>query len=298
MYSPSSLMDRLHRTLLNTNFGSWGGGPPPSPFNLINNNNNNNNNNNPFSFFSSLQGLNRPTHPFFSSVVPSASNIPIGDGDEDSELAHAISMSMEAPEQVARENEKQEQLEMQEESKSLLQEENSLQEALRLSKIEEQREQERQLRYYLREEQDKAYLESLQRDQEKEAMRIQEQERLREEQEQLEMQEAVCLSKELSQESTLQRKLQYMKEEPTRSPETTQLVIRMADGSKISRNFWRTDTLHHVKDFIDTRKLVGANVPENFQLVTDFPRKAFTDLSVTLEQAGLIPNAVVSVHTL
>ncbi|KAJ3124363.1 hypothetical protein HK098_001187 [Nowakowskiella sp. JEL0407] len=67
------------------------------------------------------------------------------------------------------------------------------------------------------------------------------------------------------------------------------LQIRKPDGI-VTHTFKATDTLSVVYDFLATQ------VPGEFKLVTNFPRKVLADRSQTLKDLGLVPSAALTVQ--
>ena len=78
-------------------------------------------------------------------------------------------------------------------------------------------------------------------------------------------------------------------------PQSTTVAIRMLDGSKLSRRFLKSDNLQTVAYYVRSRLPIQVEQQPEFDLVSNFPRKLFTDLSVTLQQAGLFPQALLFV---
>ncbi|KAK9824172.1 hypothetical protein WJX72_008287 [[Myrmecia] bisecta] len=77
-------------------------------------------------------------------------------------------------------------------------------------------------------------------------------------------------------------------EPSTSSPEpTTMCLVRLPDGSRLSRRFLQAEPLQTVFDFVDARGGGGAPIG-GYRLVTQFPRRVFVGESgLTLAQAGL-----------
>lgn len=83
-------------------------------------------------------------------------------------------------------------------------------------------------------------------------------------------------------------------EPPAGSPGVTELMIRLPNGGRLQRRFQETDTLAGVAAFVDAN---AEGLPgEDYDLVTPFPRKVFSDLGLTLADAGISGRAVVMVH--
>jgi len=176
---------------------------------------------------------------------------------------------------------------------------------LRAAKAErEERERERSLV----EIQDREFQESLRRDQEREQrkneekirQRMEEELKLKEEKEreklkikeemenQLKRQREEIERIEREKKRAEKQKLihQILPPEPEKSNTTTDLVIRLTDGSRIHRRFLISDALELVFAFVATKEDT-----ENIVLVTHYPRKIYTDRTITLHDAGLYPQA-------
>jgi len=168
--------------------------------------------------------------------------------------------------------------------------------------------------------QDLAYQEALLLDQEKE--RLQQEEELREQilkdeiekaQREFELQEIDRLNKEEEErikkekedKQKLEEKQKYIPLEPENGPNVVELIIRLPDGSRISRKFTHGDTITHVKNWINIKlEEIGNNKNSNtnnnnnnFELISDFPRKTYTDPTgnTTLEEAGLLSKTLLSI---
>lgn len=72
-------------------------------------------------------------------------------------------------------------------------------------------------------------------------------------------------------------------------PNSTLLIIRLPNGNKQQRRFLRSHTLQIVMDYLET---LDPDIPSKYNLVTNFPSKTLSDLTQTLEQYSLFPNAV------
>ncbi|KAL3685924.1 hypothetical protein R1sor_003946 [Riccia sorocarpa] len=143
----------------------------------------------------------------------------------------------------------------------------------------------------LREQQDDEYLASLAADREKELKAIQEAEeaaRAAESEEILRREEELRQKAEAEE---LERQLNAKKgklpmEPPPDAEDAVTLVVRLPDGSRRGRRFYKSNKLQNLFDFID----VGGGVkPGSYRLVRQFPRVAFTDgeHSSSLESLGL-----------
>lgn len=69
------------------------------------------------------------------------------------------------------------------------------------------------------------------------------------------------------------------------------LQFRLTNGSTITGNFQPTDTLEAVRTYVTDHRTDGS---APFNLMTTFPRKTYTDgdLGTSLQEAGLVPSAV------
>lgn len=117
-------------------------------------------------------------------------------------------------------------------------------------------------------------------------------------------------------------------EPPTGTEGATELVVRMPDGGRTRRRFPPDATLQAIKDWVDVelakshqteldklsivndddndndneegeavavvRTQAGSYLVGGYDLVTDFPRRAFTDMRVSASQAGLCPRALLN----
>lgn len=114
----------------------------------------------------------------------------------------------------------------------------------------------------LREQQDEAYMATLRADQEKERLKREEQEqeeRLRNEQVEKEMQ--LVNRKKKAEES--------LSPEPTNVEDTTKVILKLPDGSRIERKFHKKLSLCELHDFVLSRN----DMPDSFEVVSNFPTK-------------------------
>ena len=80
--------------------------------------------------------------------------------------------------------------------------------------------------------------------------------------------------------------------EPSSSePFITTLNIRLPSGQRKVRRFFQQDTIESVQNYIETCPLDPIPFESDVILVNTYPRQLFTDLSLTLKQANLVPNA-------
>ena len=151
--------------------------------------------------------------------------------------------------------------------------------------------------------QDSAYQESLEKDNERK--RKQEEERRREregaerkereEKEKQEREKQEKISKEKEEEERkkklekkkklLEQKKSQMPEEPSEKEECCHVLIKLSSGERIKRRFLFTDSLQLVFDFVDFH--IDASIdPEDYQLVTQFPRLVYTRSAESLSKVG------------
>ena len=71
---------------------------------------------------------------------------------------------------------------------------------------------------------------------------------------------------------------------PDASLPTTSIQIRLADGGRLVAKFNLTQTIMDIRQFL---KASRADLPKNFRLLTSFPTKDLTDVSQTIEEAGI-----------
>lgn len=71
---------------------------------------------------------------------------------------------------------------------------------------------------------------------------------------------------------------------------TTNLQIRLADGSRLSARFNQSHTINNVREYITNAR--PQYVSQNFVLMTTFPPKELTDGSQSLKDAGLLNAAI------
>ena len=71
---------------------------------------------------------------------------------------------------------------------------------------------------------------------------------------------------------------------------TTKIDFRMPSGARISHVFYRTDTVKTLHQFISLQDL------QNFEILVPIPRKVYSDLDETLDDAKLCPRALLTVN--
>lgn len=66
-------------------------------------------------------------------------------------------------------------------------------------------------------------------------------------------------------------------EPPGTDPAAVTVQVRMPDGSRRSRRFLRSHPLQALFDFVDVQSRDTGMKPGSYKLVTQFPRRVFTD---------------------
>lgn len=67
------------------------------------------------------------------------------------------------------------------------------------------------------------------------------------------------------------------------------MVVRLPDGTRAQRRFRPSSPLSAVYRFVDAQQALGFH---SYRLVASYPKKAHGRSEVTLEEAGLHPQAV------
>jgi FAS-associated factor 2 len=80
-------------------------------------------------------------------------------------------------------------------------------------------------------------------------------------------------------------------EPPATESGLTKLSLRLPSGERLIRRFRTSDTVKNLYDFVETRDLTPLPIESDFVLVNTFPRKIYKDMSQTLQESGLAPNA-------
>jgi len=141
-------------------------------------------------------------------------------------------------------------------------------------------------------EQDNAYLKSLKIDkakaEEKKKKEREEkekalQEQIKVQQEQIKVQQEQRAKEE--KEALLKQKLSTLPPEPpTSDPNIVNLTFQLPTGERISRFFLKDNTFQEVKDFLDTRDLSGSSIPASYNIISDFPKTIWDNLSLKLSE--------------
>lgn len=126
----------------------------------------------------------------------------------------------------------------------------------------------------------------------KEAERImlEKQQAEKERQQQLLQQQLLEQQKLQEKQNYIQSKLEELGEEPSASPETVHISLRLPSGSKLDRRFLKDHKVQKLYDFVETLDL-GLE----YEIVTPFPITPLKDLESTLEEQGLYPKALLHV---
>ncbi|ELT92191.1 hypothetical protein CAPTEDRAFT_228273 [Capitella teleta] len=159
---------------------------------------------------------------------------------------------------------------------------------------------ERNFNNQLRQEQDEAFLESLRADQEKERKKREEEELKEKEEEE----ERNKLLEEEREKEKLQRRKEQLRDElpaePTSDdPNVIKILLKLPSGIRLERRFLKTHSLQHLHNYV----LVHEAAPDDFQIVTNFPRRVLpthpTDdvpIPPSFEDVGLGKSELLFVH--
>ncbi|XP_039250601.1 FAS-associated factor 2-like [Styela clava] len=137
---------------------------------------------------------------------------------------------------------------------------------------------ERDMTQQIRSEQDAAYEQSLQQDKEKEKKKLEEEESKKKKEQELLDKEKM---KEEAENRYLQRKQECKKAlstepDPSHS-EAVKLLIKLPDGSRLTRVFLSSQPVKAIHDFVFSQD----NAPRQFQVGTNFPRKIIPGCSTS-----------------
>uniref|UniRef100_A0A7S4V102 UBX domain-containing protein n=1 Tax=Alexandrium monilatum TaxID=311494 RepID=A0A7S4V102_9DINO len=161
-------------------------------------------------------------------------------------------------------------------------EEDMIQQALRISQMEEESRQ----RSALKEQQEAELQESLLMDQ----MREQEEKRRRVEEEEIRALEASRAEEEERRRKVEQeeKRARVPPEPAAGEPGRVDLQIRTPEGKRVRRAFRGTDTVGQVYDYIDVEGVLGeAFLGKRYRLVSTMPRREYEDRVQSLQDAGL-----------
>jgi len=108
----------------------------------------------------------------------------------------------------------------------------------------------------------------------------------------LQQQREEMLKMEISGKKSMARNRLPVEPDPNDSNtnRVSQLVIRLPDGSRVQRRFRVTDKVQAIYDFVDCQDQMQID-QSHYNLIANFPRRVFQDRLVSLEEAGLYPQA-------
>ncbi|KAJ3298243.1 hypothetical protein HK104_010951 [Borealophlyctis nickersoniae] len=156
---------------------------------------------------------------------------------------------------------------------------------------------EREQARILREQQDEAYQASLRADQEKERRAREERERLQKEKEDAERVQREKLERRETKKQRKVRLRETLPPEPEASEtDLAKLSIRFPNGERRVRRFRATDKIQLLYDYVESSDLSPLDLEAEFVVVNTYPRKMYTDLSITIQEAGLMPSASIIVE--
>ncbi len=163
----------------------------------------------------------------------------------------------------------------------------------------------RQEEIHLRNEQDREYRQALEEAQRLERLKEEEENRKIEE-ERARVEEESRIKKEKEDKLNEAKRILYLygDDEPSANDTGEKCVrirLMLPSGKKVERRFRGRDTIDTVKSFLilhfEEMGDKGGKI-ENFQLSSNYPKKALVDGSATLESEGLYPQAVIMVQDL
>jgi len=129
---------------------------------------------------------------------------------------------------------------------------------------------ERRLNQSLRDEQDAAYLESERQDREKAKRKQEELDKIKAEEDRLKQEEQDRLQELENQEKLKEQWRLEIPEEPAADhPDCVKILIKLPSSSRIERRFLKTHSLKYLYYFVFCHE----DAPDNFDIVTNFPRK-------------------------
>ncbi len=153
----------------------------------------------------------------------------------------------------------------------------------------------------LREEQNREYQEALLADQMREIERREAAEREQREREEIEEAERLKRAKEESRLADAKSRVESAGGEPPAGAKgIASLRFTLPNGKRVDRRFCAADRIETIRAFLIVHFHEQAIEMKNFSLSTSYPRKTFdeNDDSLTLNEAGLTPQAVVMVQDL
>ena len=141
----------------------------------------------------------------------------------------------------------------------------------------------------IREEQDAAYQESLRQDQEKQRLKAEAEAKQKREDELAAQRELDAQHELEAKKKAKQEKMEMLPEEPrSGGPGVTTIVVRLPDGGRLQRRFRNEDRVCQLYDFVHGKD-IGI---DDFTLLSSYPRRGIESSEMTLEKAGLSPNAM------
>jgi FAS-associated factor 2 len=159
--------------------------------------------------------------------------------------------------------------------------------------VHQQRRQEHLESQLLRQQQDAEYLESLRQDQERERQ-------ARQAQEEADQAAAQAARAEEEKQEAAKRALEAAQNTVREPPTSGGTMVRfvLPSGSKVNRRFYNDDTMGVLMAYLKVYFHENEIDIKRVSLSTNFPKKTYSDESVTLEEAGLSPQAVLMVQDL
>eukprot|EP01119_Soliformovum_irregulare_P024253 TRINITY_DN8652_c0_g1_i1.p1 TRINITY_DN8652_c0_g1~~TRINITY_DN8652_c0_g1_i1.p1 ORF type:complete len:617 (-),score=176.31 TRINITY_DN8652_c0_g1_i1:7-1857(-) len=152
----------------------------------------------------------------------------------------------------------------------------------------------------LRQEQDLEYALTLSMDAENDRM-AEQQRQLAEEEERRRAQEEIRremqkkMQEDIRRNKLAQRIATYEADVPN-GTDTIEIKVRLTDGDRVSRKFRGVDTIAYLRDWISLqREIRGIEETKRFEIVQDFPKKTFEDLTQQLRDV-FEKNQLLSVH--
>eukprot|EP00123_Amoebidium_parasiticum_P011312 comp20643_c0_seq1/m.26731 comp20643_c0_seq1/g.26731 ORF comp20643_c0_seq1/g.26731 comp20643_c0_seq1/m.26731 type:complete len:435 (-) comp20643_c0_seq1:54-1358(-) len=180
----------------------------------------------------------------------------------------------------------------------------ALQEANAQLTIHRQEREERMQNQLLRQEQDQAYEEALREDRLKEARRREEAERQRREEEEKRQREYEERQREM-EEARRKEQLKHQRatdfanlpaEPGEKDPDAVRIVIKMPGGERLQRRFSKQDKIMHLYHYVGGQE--SCEIPDDFLLCSNFPRKEYAAQAQQLVEAGLTGSAMLFVQDL
>ena len=165
--------------------------------------------------------------------------------------------------------------------------------------------QERLMDRRIREEQDNAYEEALLQHQEREQREAEEQERSRRESaiKQAQEAEAAAAAREAEEAERCKAQEKAARKEQLRAgfeaedeaaagPGTALMAFKLPCGARLQRRFLASQPVQRLYDYLDA---YGNIEFQEFEIATNLPRVVYNDGSISIEEAGLAPQAMLFV---